>query len=261
MANGISSGPNLSDVVTECGTQCLTNKTLIDPKIGSSSITFDQIATPASPSACDIKLYVDSCGKLKSLDSTGQISDVGGGIGGTDVIKVLRANDNPKADWTIGSQNSSLPNFTATTCISIFTDSSCCDALLDCLDVSSVYNIDTAACTIYDSVGITLCVPSYIRGRDVLVQFEYRTLDSSGCSADADYMVWVRDKTNSKKVTACANEAACQTILSLNEDPVALGISVGDKIWFALDCGAHETHVTAVCAAPCPTLTISDALK
>ena len=88
MSSGISSGPNLSCVVTECGTQTLANKTLTDPKIGSSSITFDQICTPvANPTCCDIKFYAKACGSLFTLDSNGIEIQIGaGGGGGLDVF-------------------------------------------------------------------------------------------------------------------------------------------------------------------------------
>ena len=80
MANGISSGPNLSCVIVPCGTA-----------IDKALVFKDQPCVPTSPSACNIKFYSDGCGNLKKLDPNGKVSDVGGGIGGTDVIKVYRA--------------------------------------------------------------------------------------------------------------------------------------------------------------------------
>ncbi len=91
-------------LVTYTGTETLTNKTLTTPIVTSPRLDdytdWEEVATPANPSAGYRRLYVKSDGKLYGLDSLGNETLVsGGGAGGINYIS------NPDAEssatgWT-----------------------------------------------------------------------------------------------------------------------------------------------------------------
>lgn len=77
----LDSAGNERDVVTEDGTQTLSNKTVSDAFKLEDVLLFDQISTPANPSSGDNKLYFKNDDLLYKLDSAGNEVPVGSGTG------------------------------------------------------------------------------------------------------------------------------------------------------------------------------------
>lgn len=91
-------------LVTEAGTQTLTNKTLTTPTMSSPVISAGQlqlpeIATPATPSSGNGRIYFKSDGFLYQLNDDGAESKVGAGSGGINYITNPDAESNT-VGWT-----------------------------------------------------------------------------------------------------------------------------------------------------------------
>lgn len=154
----------------------------------------------------------------------GAWSPIGGGAGSSDTLHLIKAASDSDTDFTIKSIDDLLPDFEATDTLTATFNvpTSGNDALLSDDDAHKVYKFATTTASQYDAVGRSFTIPKGYRGRDILCEFQYRTEDTSGDSVDADYMTWIYDETNGIKLTASANEAIGQTVLSINEDATAL---------------------------------------
>lgn len=201
---------------------------------------------PGSPTAGEIR-YNTTDGKFEGYtDSWGEL---GGGVAGESVIKLYRAFSDSDTDFTAKSIDDILPDFDGTDTLTATFEvpSSGSDALLSNDDANKVYRYASATGSQYDAVGFNVNIPKYIRGRDVLLQFEYRTEDTSGSSVNGDYMVWVFDQTNgvNTTTTTTGSQAAGSTLTV----GTTTGMSVGDKIWVGETGGTDqvtEAHITEV---------------
>ncbi len=93
---GASSGVHgvTGSVVGTTDTQTLSNKTLSNPLVNGYA-EFDEIATPATPSANKNRIYFKSDGKFYRIDDLGVETEVGaGGGGGGDVEGPASSTDN-----------------------------------------------------------------------------------------------------------------------------------------------------------------------
>jgi hypothetical protein len=170
----------------------------------------------------------------------------GGGVGSMTYIKTYKANDDGTTDWTVKSIDSLIPDFGATdTLTATFDASDTGEALFTNDDADAVYNITTAASSQYDAVGFNVNIPAYARGKDVGLSFFYRTEDTSGDSADGDYMVWVFDQTNGVETTFNDTPGTFTAGTSITVTS-STGMAVGDKIWIEEASQVVESHITAI---------------
>lgn len=187
---------------------------------------------------------------LDATDGAAVWQELGaGGAANSDTIKLYRANVDSNTDWTVKSIDEVLPDFDATdTLVATFdVPSSGSNALLSELDDHAVYHFGTTTATQYDAVGVNINIDRYRRGRDLLLQFEYRTIDDSGTSVDGDYMVWVFDQTNGVNTTTTTTGA--QTAGSALTLGTTTGMTVGDKIWVGETGGTTqvtESHIVSI---------------
>lgn len=85
--------PASGSLVTEAGTQTLSNKTFSDP------VTLAEIATPATPSSGNGKIYFKSDGFLYQLNDDGTETKVGAGSGGINYISNNPDFESSTAGW------------------------------------------------------------------------------------------------------------------------------------------------------------------
>lgn len=241
-------------------TQTATNKTFDD------AVTMKEVATPSNPSSGYQKVFMDtSDNKMKRLDSSGNVFAIGGGAGDADTIHLYKAADQGTTDWTIlsvGLTNEVLPNFagSSTLAASFTVPTTGSEALLSNDNAHKVYKWASASNSQYDAQGLTLSIPKYARGSDLVLQFKYRTADTSGASSNGDYMVWVWDATNGVQATAVSTGA--QSAGTSIEISSSTGMAVGDKIWIG-ETGSTvqvtESHITAI--ADGTHVTLADAVN
>ena len=222
---------------------------VFEGKTFNDEITMKEITTPSAPSAGFQAIFMDSAdSKLKRIDSNGDVFGVGGGAGDADTIHLIRAADQGDTDFTIKSIDDVLPDFggsdTLTGTFSVPTTGS--EALLSNDDDHKVYKYASTTGSQYDAFGVVLDVPRYQRGKDTVLQFKYRTADTSGDSANGDYMVYVFDKTNGVNTTTTSTGS--KTAGSTLTVGTTTGMSVGDFILIgqASDGLVKEGYVTEV---------------
>lgn len=184
-----------------------------------------QSSDPSNPSEGMIQQSdgtVRAAGLWQYVGGTWQ--QAGGGAGSSDTLHLIKAASDLDTDFTIKSIDDLLPDFEATDTLTATFNvpTSGNDALLSDDDAHKVYKFATTTASQYDAVGRSFTIPKGYRGRDILCEFQYRTKDTSGDSVDADYMTWLYDETNGVKLTASANEAIGQTVLSVSQNPTAL---------------------------------------
>lgn len=206
----------------------------------------------SDPSATEGQVqFSDGTARPKGLFQykDGAWSSIGGGAGDADTIHLIKANDSQASDFSIKSIDDIMPDpegsDTLAGTFSIPTTGS--EALLSNDDDHKVFKFASAASSQYDAFGITKGIPRYVRGEDVVLQFKYRTADTSGDSADADYMIWVWDKTNGvNQTTTSSGSVSAGTAITLGD---TTGMAVGDKIWVGETGGTSqvtEAHITEV---------------
>ena len=157
-------------------------------------------------------------------------SGSGGGTGSLDTIASFKAASESTKAFLIKSIDDILPDFSGSdTLTATFSDSSTGNALFTNDDADKVYHLDSTTGSQYDAVGVNIDIPAYARGKNVGAQFKYRTKDTSGDSANADYMVWIFDKTNGVNTTTTSvGVQSAGTSLVVG---TSTGMSVGDKIF------------------------------
>ena len=131
----------------------------------------------------------------------GAWSAIGGGAGDADTIHLIKANDSQASDFTQYSVDALLPDFDGTSAFGanegdFSIPSSGSEALLSNDDDHKVFKYTAESASQYSAWGINLNIPRYARSGDLVLQGKYRTADTSGASADGDYMVWIFDQTN-----------------------------------------------------------------
>jgi hypothetical protein len=206
----------------------------------------------ADPTATEGQVqFSDGTARPKGLFQykDGAWSSIGGGAGDADTIHLIKASDSQASDFTIKSIDDIMPDpegsDTLSGTFSIPTTGS--EALLSNDDDHKVFKYASAASSQYDAFGITKAIPRYIRGEDVVLQFKYRTADTSGDSANADYMIWLWDKTNGQnETTTSSGSISAGTAITIGS---STGMSVGDKIWVGETGGTSqvtEAHITEI---------------
>jgi len=231
------------EVLTDVA-QTFTNKTFDD------EIRMKEISTPGSAASGYQDLFVDSAdNKVKKINSSGEVSSLGGGAASDSLIKLYRAFDDGDTDFTIKSIDDILPDFggsdTLTATFSV--PSSGSEAFLSEDDDHKIYKFATTTASQYDAVGFTLGLPRGFRGRSLVFQVDYRTGDTSGASANADYMPWIWDKTNGANTTTTSTGSqVAGTSLTVGDSS---DMAVGNKIWVGETGGTSqvtEAHITAI---------------
>ena len=219
----------------------------------------------ADPSATEGQVqFADGSVRNKGLwqYKDGAWSAIGGGAGDADTIHLIKANDSQASDFSLKSIDDVLPDFegsdTLAGTFSIPTTGS--EALLSNDDDHKVFKFASAASSQYDAWGISKAIPRYIRGEDIVLQFKYRTADTSGDSANADYMIWLWDQTNGVNTTTTTT--GVQSAGSTLTVGTTTGMSVGDKIWIGHSGSTTEVveaHITEVPSGT--TLKVSEDLN
>jgi hypothetical protein len=197
----------------------------------------------------DNKLKVRLNGATKTVATEDQLTAGSGTVGGPETIHLIKAATDGATNFTITSIDDILPDFegsdTLTATAEVPTSGS--EALLSNDDDHAVYKYSSTAGSQYDAFGTNLNIPRYIRGKDVVLQFKYRTADTSGASADGDYMIWVWDKTNGvNETTTSTGSISAGTAITLGD---TTGMAVGDKIWVGETGGTAqvtEAHITEI---------------
>tara|TARA_R110000803_G_C11989469_1_gene321884 strand:+ start:35472 stop:39056 length:3585 start_codon:yes stop_codon:yes gene_type:complete len=237
-------------------TEDMSNKTFTD------ALTFTEITTPSTPASGDRKIFPKADGKFYQVNDAGLETEMGsGGAGSSTTIHLIKAKDASDTDFTIKSIDDVLPDFDGTDTLgaTFSVPSSGSEALLSNDDDHAVYKFATAASSQYDAQGLPFAIPRYARGRDVLLEFQYRTADTSGASANGDYMVWIVDDTNMVNTTTTSTGA--QAAGSSLVVGTSTGMAVGDKIWIGETGGTTqvtEAHITAI--ADSTHVTLSEAV-
>ena len=112
------------------------------------------------------------------------------------------------------------------------------DALLTEFDANRVLRYYSAgANNNNDYFGITVDVPAWCRGQNIVVEFQYRTEEASAATSNGDFQFSVWDKSNGVKTTSTNTSAVSAGSAITVAD--STGMAVGDKIW--LESGAQST--------------------
>ena len=109
------------------------------------------------------------------------------------------------------------------------------DALLTEFDANRVLRYYSAgADNNNDYFGITVDVPAWCRGQNIVVEFQYRTEEASAATSNGDFQLSVWDKTNGVSTTQ-ASTLTTGTTISAGSNilmTAKTNLAVGDKIWF-----------------------------
>lgn len=207
---------------------------------------------PSSGYSCPLFYVLDANTLIINVyrPSSIGVSGSAAGSGDADTIHLIRANSDDIDVITQFSVDSALPNFDGTTAfgvnegdISVPTSGS--EALLSNENDHKVYKFTSEAASQYSAWGMNLDIPRYVRGKDVVLQFKYRTADTSGDSQNADYMPWVFDQTFGVNTTFNDTPGTFAAGSSIILTTTA-GMAVGDKIWVGQAASVVETHITAI---------------
>lgn len=254
-----------TDEITLTGATIGLSDNPVIPGTDAMVVPVGTTAQQVSTTAGAFRYNSDTGGFEGYTSSWGAIGGAGGGGGALTQIKTYKAFDDSDTDWTVKSagleastSQGILPDFDATdslTATFVATDTG--EALFTNDDADAVYSLQSAANSRYDAIGVDISIPTYARGKDIGLSVFYRTADTSGDSANADYMLWIFDQTNGKITTTTSTGA--QSAGSSLIVGSSTGMSVGDKIWIGETGGTNgvtETHITAI--ADSTHVTLSD---
>ena len=109
------------------------------------------------------------------------------------------------------------------------------DALLTEFDANRVLRYYSAgANNNNDYFGITVDVPAWCRGENIVVEFQYRTEEASDTTSNGDFQFSVWDKSNGVSTTQ-ASTLTTGTTISAGSNilmTAKTNLAVGDRIWF-----------------------------